>query len=155
MTSLPEDTETVLKLFAALVSVMLPPGAFKVVVPAAVTGPVCVIGPLAVIVSAPLEVVPGLALALPIEIAFACCQAISPPVKLTLLKLLPGVVKCDVAALPRRSSQIGHRQRLARIEAHRRSLRQVMGIGHATGEGRRCRGDAHGPTEVVPAYWTG
>ena len=138
-----------LKSFAALVSVMLPPGAFKVVVPAAVIGPVCVIGPLAVIVSAPLEVVPGLALALPIEIAFACCQAISPPVKLTLLKLLPALSR---AMLPRFRPflPIGHRQRLARIEAHRRSLRQVMGIGHATGEGRRCRGDAHSPTEVVP-----
>ena len=98
VTSLPEDTETVLKLFAALVSEMLPPVAFKVAVPAAVIGPVCVIGPLAVIVSAPLEVVPGLALALPIEIAFACCQAISPPVKLTLLKLLPALSR---AMLPR------------------------------------------------------
>ena len=100
VTSLPEDTETVLKSFAALVSVMLAPGDSRVVVPAAVIAPVCVIRPLAVIVSAPLEVVPRLALALPIEIAFACCQAISPPVKLTLLKLLPGLSSVMLPRFP-------------------------------------------------------
>ena len=106
-TLLPLVIETVPKLFAALISVMSFAPAVKLVVPAAVTVAVCVIGPLAVIERAPLDVIPALALTVPIVTAFASCHAIFPPVKLTVLKLFrrvrQGNVTAGVPAVPPRS----------------------------------------------------
>src|SRR5437016_2045469 len=92
---------TVLKSLAAFVRVMLfPAPAASVVVPAAVTAPVCVMGPVAVIVSAPVEVAPALALTLPIVTAFACCQAMSPPVKVTVLNTFPALGSVMLPRVP-------------------------------------------------------
>ena len=79
-----QDTYTVLKSFAALVKVMLfAAPAARVVRPAAVRAPVCVIGPVAVMASVPVEVVPALALTLPIVTGPVSAQAMLPPVKVT------------------------------------------------------------------------
>ena len=130
VTLLPLVMPTVLKLLAALVRMMLfPAPAVRVVVPAAVTVAVCVIGPLAVIVRAPVEVdSPALALTVPIVTALACCQAMFPPVKLTVLKVFPGFVSVMLPRVPAGAPEIRRRQPLARIESDWRALRQMIGV---------------------------
>ena len=77
--------------------------------------PLCVIGPLAVIVSARSRSTPALALTLPIVTALACCQAMSPPVKVTVLKVFPGFVSVMLPRVLAVPPQIRRCQPLARI----------------------------------------
>ena len=91
------------KSFAALLSVMLfPAPAASVVTSAAVTAPVCVRAPVEVMARVPVDVVPAVALTpvAPIVTGPVSAQAMLPPVKFTVSKLLPAFVNVMLPRVP-------------------------------------------------------